>query len=92
MPEKGNGLQQFAGHKNGAGGQQAGKKFSRHQDLAPYRRQKIKVKAPVEDFAAKQIHENSQASEKDRQPQKKELEDSGEHDRVLAQVVALAEY
>src|ERR1700726_2483057 len=87
VPKKGNRLQQFAGDEYGAGGQHPGKEFSRHQHFAAYRRKEIKVKAAVKDFTAKQVHEDSKASEKDSKTQKKELKNAREHDRILAQVI-----
>src|SRR5271165_1659859 len=89
VPQKSDGLKQFTGDKNRASRQQPRQKLSHHQNLAPYGREKIKVQTAVKDFASKQVHENSQASEKNRQAKEKELEHTGEHDRVLARVVPL---
>src|SRR5450631_830958 len=89
MPEERDRLQQFAGNENRGSGEQSSQELARHQDFAPYRRKKIEVKAPVKDFASEQIHEDSQASEKDRQAKKKELEDAREHDRVPAEIAPL---
>ena len=50
------------------------------------------MKAAVENLASEQVHEDSQAAEENCQAQKEELEDSGEHDGVSAQVVAILEY
>src|ERR1700751_450420 len=90
MPEKGYGLQNLAGDEDGASRQQPGKKLSCHDDFAANRRKEIEVQAAIEDFAAEEVHENSEASEEDSQAQEKELEDAGEHDGVLAQVVGMA--
>ena len=91
LPVEDNDLEQLAGHENDAGGQQSGQELSHHQHVAANRREKVKMETLVEDFAAEQIHEDSQATEEDREPQIEKLEYSGENDGILAQVVAFPE-
>ena len=58
MPEKGNILQEFTGNEDDAGRNQPSQKLSHHQHIAANRSQKIVVQAAVENFSAKQIHED----------------------------------
>src|SRR5713226_7674944 len=84
-------LEQLAGDKNDACCQQSGEEFSHHQHFAADGRQKVKVETLVENLAAEQIHEDSQAAEKDGEAQIEKLEYSGEHDRILGQVESLVD-
>src|ERR1700690_1657162 len=88
MPGEENELEKFTGYKDDAGGQQPGEKFSDHQDFAADGSQKVEVQAAVEDFAAKQVHEDSQATEEDGQAKIEKLKYSGKGDRVFAHVGA----
>ena len=67
LPRKDDDLKHFAGHENDACRQQSGQEFSHHQYFPPDRRKKVKVETLVENFAAEQIHEDSQAAEEDRE-------------------------
>src|ERR1700722_1814233 len=81
-------LEQLAGHENDAGCQQSRQELAHHQYIAANRRQKIKMQTLVKNFAAKQVHENSQTTEKNRKAQIEKLKHAGEHHGILGQVVS----
>src|ERR1700733_4437153 len=82
-------LEQLAGHENDTGRQQSRQELTHHQHVASNRRQKIKMQTLVKNLAAKQVHENSQAAEKNRKPQIEKLKHPGVNHCVLGQVVSL---
>src|SRR4051812_4417301 len=63
-------------------------KLACDKHLAAYRREQVIVQALVEHLAAKQVHEDAHASEKDGDAKIKKLENAGEDLRVLSEVFA----
>src|SRR5262249_1218503 len=90
-PAQGQELQRFASHEDDGRGEQAGNILADHQNVAADGSQKIEMQALVEQFAAKQVHEDSQAAEEDCQSQIEELKHAGEDDRVFTQALALSQ-
>ena len=86
LPVKASDLEHGAGGENQAGGDDSGQEFSGQQHFAANGRQEIIVQAAVQYLAAKQVHENAQASEEDGQPQVEELKDGGENIGILAEI------
>src|ERR1035438_359026 len=91
LPDERNELQRLASHKNDAGGQQSGEELSHHQHIAADWRKKIEMQTLIEDLAAKQIHEDSQTAEEDREAQIEKLEHAGKNRGTLGSVISLAD-
>ena len=69
---------------------EAREKLAGYEDFAADRREEVVVQALVEDLAAEQVHEDSQAAEEDGQPQIEHLEHGGEDVGVQAEIAGAA--
>ena len=66
-------------------GGKPGEKFPCHQHFAPHRREHVIVQTLIHHFAAKQIGEDADAAEEDRDTQVEELENAREDLYILAE-------